>query len=146
MKNIEIVVDFDGTVVEHKYPEVGHDVPGAVDVLKKLVAQGHQIILWTMRSNESLQDAVNWYKGHNIPLCGINQHPTQKDWTNSPKPYGHHYIDDAAVGCPLTFKTTTGPDGKIIQVGRPYVNWTLIEQALVDKGVLENENSTPQTA
>lgn len=143
---MEIVVDFDGTVVEHKYPEVGHDVQGAVYVLRKLVAQGHQIILWTMRSNESLQDAVDWYKGHNIPLCGINQHPTQKDWTSSPKPYGHIYIDDAALGCPLNCKVETLPDGKIVQVGRPFVDWPLVEQALYDKGILTDEISTPQTA
>ena len=39
---------------------------------------------------------------HNdIELFGVNNNPTQKDWTDSPKAYGHIYIDDAAIGCPL---------------------------------------------
>ena len=45
-----IAVDFDGTCVEHDYPEVGLDVEGAVETLKELQSRGHRIILYTMRS------------------------------------------------------------------------------------------------
>ncbi len=51
MKKI-IAIDFDGTVVEHKYPEVGRDVPDAVRVLRMLRENDVQLILWTMRSGE----------------------------------------------------------------------------------------------
>ena len=37
-----IVLDFDGTVVKHRYPAVGEDI-GAVPVLKKLVKNGHHV-------------------------------------------------------------------------------------------------------
>ena len=46
-----IAVDFDGTVVEHAYPDIGEELPHAVEVLKELVEAGHQIILWTCREN-----------------------------------------------------------------------------------------------
>lgn len=138
-----IAVDFDGTVVKHNYPAVGADVPGAVEVLKKLVAQGHQLILWTMRGDEALEDAVNWYKKYEIPLFGINTNPQQKEWTNSPKAYAVLYIDDAALGCPLDYILVQKADGGVQQIGRPFVNWTKVEQMLIEQGILEEETPTP---
>lgn len=114
-----ICVDFDGTCVTHEYPKVGRDI-GAQEVLTRIVEKGHSIILWTMRSGKELDDAVNWFMENNIPLSGINENPTQKEWTSSPKAYGHMYIDDAALGCPLI---KNGND-------RPYVNWKDVAVAL----------------
>ena len=31
-----IAVDFDGTIVEHRYPRIGEEIPFAVDTLKLL--------------------------------------------------------------------------------------------------------------
>lgn len=94
-------VDFDGTVVDHQFPLVGPDVPGAVEALRALVAQGHVIILWTMRSGGYLSAAEKWFADRGIPLYGVNENPHQRSWTTSPKAYAMAYIDDAAVGCPL---------------------------------------------
>lgn len=101
-----IAVDFDGTVVEHDYPRVGRDVPGAVDVLRELVAAGHHIILNTMRgrrtdNGDTLAHAEAWYAARGIPLFGVNRHPTQDMWTDSRKVHATHYIDDLAIGCPI---------------------------------------------
>ena len=101
----DIVLDFDGTVVKHRYPDVGEDV-GATPVLRRLVKNGHRLILCSMRSRNSdgvdtLQPALKWFEDNNIPLYGINENPSQKAWTSSPKIYGHIYIDDAALGAPL---------------------------------------------
>ena len=96
-----IAVDFDGTCVHHKYPKVGEDVPHAVPVLQELVRRGAQLILWTMRSGDTLDDAVEWFASRDIPLHGIQRNPTQDRWTSSPKAYAQLYIDDAAFGCPL---------------------------------------------
>jgi len=41
-----IAVDFDGTIVEHKYPKIGSEIPFATDTLKMLIKDGHQLILW----------------------------------------------------------------------------------------------------
>jgi hypothetical protein len=129
-----IAVDFDGTCVAHRFPNIGKDI-GAQEVLKKLVNEGHQLILFTMRSDISnpkskdyeieskggnyLTDAVNWFKTNNIPLYGINKNPTQSNWTKSPKAYAQIYIDDAALGCPLIYDDMSE---------KPYVDWKKVEQ------------------
>lgn len=69
-----IAIDFDGTMVAHDYPNVGHDI-GAVPVIKKLMAARHSIILFTMRTGDQLKDAVNWCDNHGIALYGINNNP-----------------------------------------------------------------------
>lgn len=141
-----IAVDFDGTCVKHRYPMVGEDVDGAVSVLKELIEKGHKIILYTMRShpdennqgktlsgevvsNDTLQDAINWFKENGIPLWGINENPKQKEWTSSPKIFANIYIDDAALGTPLKY----GEDGAL---SRPYVDWNRMRALLKIKGVL----------
>jgi hydroxymethylpyrimidine pyrophosphatase-like HAD family hydrolase len=48
---MDIAIDFDGTCVTHEFPEVGEEI-GATAVLKRLVKQGHRLVLFTMRSNE----------------------------------------------------------------------------------------------
>ena len=122
-----IALDFDGTVVTHAYPEVGEDI-GAVAVLKELVAQEDKLILWTMRSGTLLEDAVAWFKKHDIPLWGINENPSQKEWTESPKLHADLLIDDCALGCPTCFL-----DGE----RRPAADWRRIREMLVRMGYLD---------
>lgn len=128
MESKIILVDFDGTCVKHKFPEIGESI-GAQAVLRKLVNNGHRLILWTCRDNVSnptstdpnivpidgnyLDYAVNWFKQNEIELFGINKNPEQFTWSNSPKAYGHIKIDDSAIGCPLIHE----------QNERPYVDW-----------------------
>ena len=124
-----IAVDFDGTCVTHEYPKVGKDI-GAVPVLKKLTNSGHQLILHTMRCNKELEEAVEWFNKNDIPLYGINENPSQKRWTESPKIFAHLYIDDAALGIPMvTYDSNLAPH-------RPYVNWRSVEVILKKKGIL----------
>jgi hypothetical protein len=122
-----IAVDFDGTVVKHDYPKVGETIEGAVETLKLLVKNNHRIILWTMRSGESLRDAVMWYIEQGIPLYGINTNPTQSEWTESPKAYAQLYIDDAALGCPIRIDDTHS---------RPYVDWVLVREMLKSSKII----------
>lgn len=124
---MEICIDFDGTIVEHKYPHVGPPVPYALEVMKKWQESGHNLILFTMRSGPELQEAVDYLVKNGIELYGVNENPTQKKWTSSPKAYGQIYIDDAAFGCPLIhhFDPSTR---------RPYVDWSKIHStALIEK-------------
>ena len=53
-----IAVDFDGTIVEHRYPEIGDERPFAVETLKKLAEHRHKLVLWTMREGQLLDDAL----------------------------------------------------------------------------------------
>lgn len=132
-----IAIDFDGTCVTHEFPKVGKDI-NSVPTLKKIVNKGHQLVLFTMRSDivnpigednelhlESgnyLSDAVNWFKENDITLYGIQTNPTQHTWTTSPKAYAQLYIDDAALGCPLIFQPEYSK--------RPFVNWLKVEDLL----------------
>jgi hypothetical protein len=122
-----IAVDFDGTCVTHEYPRVGNDI-GAVPVLKKLIDAGHQLILFSMRSDKEQQDAVDWFAKNNIPLYGININPDQLSWTKSNKAYAQLYIDDASLGCPLIYDTNIAR--------RPFVDWEKVEEILKEKGLI----------
>ena len=131
-----IAVDFDGTCVTHEYPNVGKNI-GAEIVLKALTDEGHDLILYTMRDHpadnsvqDPLQEAIDWFSQNDIPLFGVNENPTQKSWTTSPKPYAHLYIDDAALGVP------------IVKLGkRPFVDWHVVAFKLGWNGVLSKEKS-----
>ena len=129
-----IVLDFDGTVVKHRYPAVGEDI-GAVPVLRKLVQNGHDLLLNTMRSRNSegvdtLQPALDWFASNNIPLYGVNENPDQKEWTSSTKVYGNIYIDDGALGAPL----------KVDETGSAYIDWSLTSIHLYLRGLLTQED------
>jgi len=137
-----IAIDFDGTCVTHEFPNIGKET-GAEPVLRELIANGHQLILFTMRSDidapesecegihpvggKYLTDAVNWFKEREIPLWGINENPEQKSWTHSPKPFAHLYIDDSALGIPLVYGLHE----------RPYVDWDLVRYKLDLKGFFD---------
>jgi len=120
LQGVVIAIDFDGTCVEHHYPETGPDVPGAEDTLRELQAAGAKLILWTMRSGDGLEKAKRWFHVRGILLYGVNRNPTQH-WTQSPKAYAQIYVDDAALGCPLIPGVTDHPT----KGGgpRPMVDW-----------------------
>lgn len=137
---IEFNIDFDGTCVTHDYPRIGADI-GSAPVLKKLTDNGHKLILFTMRSdnsnfvtlsgtidNHGLTDAINWFKNNDIPLYGIQTNPTQKTWTTSPKSYANIMIDDSALGCPLKMDLSISP--------RPFVDWVRVEEMLIEMGLI----------
>jgi hypothetical protein len=123
-KSKVIGVDFDGTVVTHAFPLVGVEI-GAAPILKKIVDNGHKIMLWTMRgSGQVLADAVHWFEQNKIPLWGINENPTQKanKWSLSNKQHADHYIDDAVIGVPLIYNPAISD--------KPFINWAKMEEYL----------------
>ena len=126
-----IAIDFDGTCVTHAFPDEGKDI-GAVPVLKRLVSEGHQLILYTMRSGAHLESAVQWFLRNEIKLHGIQYNPTQTSWTSSNKCYAQLYIDDAALGAPLT------RDKDISD--RPFIDWQSVEAICEMDCVLKSTN------
>ena len=112
-----ICVDFDGTIVDHDYPNIGKPAPQAIHYLKEWQRRGAKLILFTMRSGEKLDEAVEYLEGEGIKLVGVNTNPNQHNWTESPKAYGQIYVDDAAFGCPKIF-----PEG----FKRPCVMWSVV--------------------
>ena len=68
-----IAVDFDGTIVEHKYPEIGKEIPFATSTLRMLAEQRHQIIMWTVRRGELLEEAVEWCRERGVEFYAVNK-------------------------------------------------------------------------
>jgi len=127
---MKIAVDFDGTCVAYDFPNIGQDI-GAVPVLKELVAAGHTLILWTVRGDDYLAPAVEWFRKHNIPLFGVNKNPGQSRWSSSPKAHAELYIDDYA----LFAATIVNPD--ISEM--PYLDWMRVREELVKRGIINKE-------
>ena len=123
-----IAIDFDGTCVTHDYPRIGKDI-GAVPVLKELVENGHKIILYTMRWDKELKEAVQWFENNEIPIWSANENPEQKSWTESNKVYAHIYIDDAGLGVPLMNVSHYSE--------RPFVNWNEVQKWLINNNVIK---------
>ena len=115
-----IAVDFDGTLVRQEFPNIGPEAPNAFRVLRRLQADGHKLILYTMRSDclkrNYLQEAVDYCRERGIEFWGVNRNPDQISWTTSPKVYAQVYIDDLAIGVPIK-------DG--------VVDWDAVEDLLV---------------
>jgi hypothetical protein len=97
---MKIAVDFDGTIVEHMYPHIGRPLPFAFEVLKELQILGHDIILWTYRAGQDLEDAVKFCRNNGLEFYAINKsNPDEElDGTISRKIYADIYIDDRNIG------------------------------------------------
>lgn len=97
-----IAVDFDGTIVQHRYPEIGTEVPFATQTLKMLIQEGHRLILWTVREGKLLQDAIDWCSQRGLEFYAINKEFPEEDAEQN-KSYSRKlkadlWIDDRNVG------------------------------------------------
>ncbi len=133
---LTIAVDFDGTIVDHRYPDIGAPACGAFDWLRELKRRGVKLILWTMRSDSSkdgptLTNAVEFCRKHGVEFDHVNENPGQRTWTTSPKCYAHMYIDDAAVGVPLRDSPRAG--------GRPVVDWHRLGPMILERVHAHND-------
>ena len=96
-----IAVDFDGTIVEHRYPEIGREIPFAVDTLKMLSRDGHRLILWSVREGRLLDEAVAWCRERGLEFYAVN-----KDYPEEERSHDNYsrklkvelFIDDRNIG------------------------------------------------
>ena len=97
-----IAVDFDGTIVEHRYPAIGRERPFATETLKKLIKDGHRLILWTVREGRLLEEAVEFCRERGVEFYAVN-----RDYPEEEKERNNHFsrklkadvwIDDRNVG------------------------------------------------
>lgn len=99
---MRIAVDFDGTIVEHRYPEIGKEIPFATDTLKMLIADRHKLILWSVREGKLLEDAVNWCRERGVEFYAVNRdYPEETSEGNqsfSRKLKADLFIDDRNIG------------------------------------------------
>ncbi|MBO5185730.1 MAG: hypothetical protein J6B91_01580 [Prevotella sp.] len=97
-----IAVDFDGTIVEHKYPKIGEEIPFATDTLKMLIKDHHKLILWSVREGELLDEAVEWCRNRGVEFYAVNRDYPEETLSNnqhfSRKLKVDMFIDDRNVG------------------------------------------------
>lgn len=94
-------IDFDGTLCEHCYPDIGEPKWETFDFIKDLKAQGHQWILLTMREGDKLYEALDWLQmdGYYPDYINDNAPELCAEFQNNPrKVFAHGYIDDRNAG------------------------------------------------
>ncbi len=100
LRGIKIAVDFDGTIVEHAYPEIGKEKLFAFQTLKELNKMGANLILWTFRTGKELDEAVEFCRKNGIEFYAVNKNYPEEvlDDTVSRKINADIYIDDKNAG------------------------------------------------
>lgn len=95
-----IAIDFDGTIVEHRYPAIGPQRPFAFEALKALQKKGHRLILWTHRTGQPLEEAVRYCKDNGLVFYAVNRNYPEENWDDrdSRKILADLYIDDRNLG------------------------------------------------
>jgi hydroxymethylpyrimidine pyrophosphatase-like HAD family hydrolase len=95
-----IAVDFDGTIVEHKFPAIGKEMLFAFATLKALQQKGHKLILWTIRTGDLLKEAVDYCEKNGVQFYAINKNYPEEilDDKTSRKLNAEIFIDDRNVG------------------------------------------------
>ena len=96
-----IAIDFDGTIVEHRYPEIGKEIPFSVETLKMLQQDRHKLILWTVREGHLLDEAVQWCKERGLEFYAVNRdypEEAREDRGFSRKLKADMFIDDRNLG------------------------------------------------
>lgn len=96
-----IAIDFDGTIVEHRYPEIGPEIPFAIDTLKMLINDRHRLILWSVREGVLLEEAVEYCLKRGVEFYAVNKdYPEEKttDRNFSRKLKVDLFIDDRNLG------------------------------------------------
>ena len=97
-----IAVDFDGTIVQDNYPSIGKERPFATQTLRMLQAEGHQLILWTVRKGLQLDEALEWCRERGIEFYAVNKDFPEEDEQQNER-YSRKikvdiFIDDRNVG------------------------------------------------
>lgn len=132
---MNIAVDFDGTIVEHKYPEIGDERPFAIDTLKMLIADHHRLILWSVREGKLLDDAVEWCRKRGVEFYAVNSDfPEERGKENnnhfSRKLKVDVWIDDRNIGGLPEW----GEIYQMIRSGNPFSRFSGGHNAYVGEG------------
>ena len=98
-----IAVDFDGTIVEHKYPAIGKEIPFAIATLKQLQAEHHRRILWSVREGALLEEALEYCRSRGLEFYAANCNYPEEPMVENPtstcrKLKADIFIDDRNLG------------------------------------------------
>lgn len=100
---MNIAIDFDGTIVEHRYPEIGRERPFAIETLRMLIADRHRLILWTVREGKLLDEAVEWCRKRGVEFYAVNRDYPEENGTENNNHFSRKlkvdmFIDDRNIG------------------------------------------------
>ena len=97
---MKIAVDFDGTIVENRYPKIGKPKLFAFETLLQLQKNGHQLILWTYRWGDYLEEAVEFCRENGLEFYAINKSFPEENFdpSMSRKIDVDLFIDDKNLG------------------------------------------------
>lgn len=98
-----IAVDFDGTIVEHRYPEIGPEIPFATETLRMLIKDHHRLILWSVREGKLLQEAIDWCAERGVTFWAVNRDYPEEDGSKNNNHFSRKikadlFIDDRNIG------------------------------------------------
>lgn len=96
-----IAVDFDGTLVQDKFPEIGEKRDWVWTRIFAAKRAGKKIILWTSRDNHNLKEAVEFCRNQGLEFDAVNENLEEvKTLFNNDtrKVYANEYWDDKAIG------------------------------------------------
>ncbi len=128
-----IAVDFDGTIVEHAYPKIGKEIPFATETLRQLIQDRHKLVLWTVREDELLQEAIDWCRERGVEFYAIN-----RDYPEEEREKNNHFSRKLKVDIWIDDRNIGGlPDwGTIYRMIREHLTW--------DDIIRENSGALPQ--
>jgi len=100
LQNLKIAIDFDGTIVEHEYPDIGKDKLFAFETMRELQKHGALLILWTFRAGKELDEAVEYCRKKGIEFYAVNKNYPEEKYGDSisRKINADVYIDDKNIG------------------------------------------------
>lgn len=100
MTMLKVAVDFDGTIVENRYPGIGKPQLFAFETLKEMQQKGMLLILWTVRQGKELEEAVEFCRQNGVEFYAVNANypEEQLESGESRKINADIFIDDRNVG------------------------------------------------
>jgi len=85
--------DFDGTIVENNFPEIGEIIDGTIERMNRAWQfLSNIIIIWSCRSGDYENQMRAFLLKNKIPFDFINRNPMFN--MGSPKIFAHEYLDD----------------------------------------------------
>lgn len=133
-----IAVDFDGTIVTHRYPDIGREIPFACETLRMLIKDQHKLILWTVREGKLLDEAVQWCKVHGVEFYAVNNDYPEETIENN-----NHFSRKLKVDMWIDDRNLGGlPDwGTIYQMIKEHKSW---EQVYASRSLDSHREDKPK--
>lgn len=97
-----LAIDFDGTIVDDQFPDVGNMKQGAAEAINQLYADGYTIIIWTCRTGINKARAVEFLARNGVKWHYFNESSYHNlkahNFRDTRKVYADLYIDDRMIG------------------------------------------------